>query len=146
MRTADELKDIIPHATKAFAAISEESWVAKPHADKWSKQEILGHLIDSASNNIRRLVVSQYEPGQKIVYQQEQWVSLQNYQQTDYRELIELWRLLNLQMVRVMNTIPESKLSHVCDTGKDTLEYRTLAFLMTDYVAHLKHHLTQILE
>ena len=144
MQQANELRDTIEKSIKSFAQIPAEAWRAKPDAAKWSKKEIIGHLIDSASTNIRRLVVSQYEPKQKIVYEQDQWVALQNYGQADHLELIELWKLLNLQMVRVLNHIPEDKLHHECDTGKELAEYHTLDFLMTDYVIHLKHHLSQI--
>lgn len=146
MQQANELSDIIQQSVKAFEQIPENTWVAKPDASKWSNQEILGHLIDSACNNMRRLVVSQFEQNQKMIYHQDHWIAAQNYQQADYQELIDLWRLLNRQMVRVMNNIPESKLQNTCDTGKGTVAYHTLEFLMTDYVSHLKHHLNQILQ
>jgi hypothetical protein len=145
MKPAEELSNTIQTAVQAFAQIHAEAWAAKPDAATWSKKEIIGHLIDSACTNMRRLVVSQYEQNQKIVYLQEQWVALQNYQQADHQELIDLWRLLNRQMVRVMNNIPESSLQHQCDTGKERVEYHTLDYIMTDYVAHLKHHLSQLI-
>jgi uncharacterized damage-inducible protein DinB len=146
MQQADDLRITIQQTIKAFEQIPQEAWAAKPKPEKWSKQEILGHLIDSAMNNIRRLVVGQYEPNQKMIYYQDQWVMAQNYQQADYQELIELWRLLNQQMVRVMTNIPPDKLQNTLDTGKGTVAYHTLEFIITDYVAHLKHHLGQILE
>ncbi|MDO1445292.1 DinB family protein [Rhodocytophaga aerolata] len=144
MQQADELLGMIDKSVKAFEQIPPEDWVATPTPEKWSKQEILGHLIDSAINNIRRLVVGQYEPNQKMIYFQDQWVAAQNYQQAPSRELLDLWRLLNLQMVRVMNNVPPEKLQNTVDTGKGTVAFHTLEFIMTDYVAHLKHHVAQI--
>ncbi len=80
MLQAEELNATIQHSIKAFEQIPPEAWAAKPVPERWSKQEVLGHLIDSAMNNIRRLVVSQYEPNQKMIYYQDQWVAAQNYQ------------------------------------------------------------------
>ena len=144
MKPSEELRSIINKSVKKFNLILEKDWTKKDSQRKWSKKEILGHLIDSASTNLRRFIITQYEQEQKIVYAQDDWVKIQNYQDSDIQEVIELWKLLNLQIVRTINSIPENKLQYVCDTGKETAEYHTLEFLIADYVVHLKHHLTQI--
>ena len=38
------------------------------------QRPILGHLIDSAMTNIRRLIITQYQQNEKIVYAQDEWV------------------------------------------------------------------------
>ena len=105
---------------------------------------MLGHLIDSALNNHRRFVVTQYVQNQNIVYDQDQWVLLQDYQGTDTLDLIHLWRLLNLQIARILETMPESASNNQCDTGKGGAELHTLGWLASDYIPHMKHHMEQI--
>ena len=136
-----ELSSLVASCTEQFAALTETDWTAKTNPSKWSKKEVLGHLVDSALNNHRRFIVTQYAERQNIVYFQDQWVFFQGYQQADTEELIALWRLLNLQIVRVLEIMPQSVWTNVCDTGKNGEDLHTLEWLATDYVAHLKHHL-----
>ena len=135
---------IIRNAIEDFRGITEDDWMKKSSPEKWSKKQILGHLIDSALTNLRRFVVTQYAQKQKIVYHQDDWVEIQQYQGADIAEMIALWRLLNLQLIRVINGMPDAKLQNICDTGKTNTEYHTLEFLLGDYITHLIHHLGQI--
>lgn len=144
METAVELRMIIDKSLPAFDAISDEDWNLKPSPDKWSKKQILGHLTDSAQTNLRRFVVTQFLPNEKIIYHQDEWVDLQDYQGAEISDVITLWKSLNLQIARTISSIPEGKLQDTCDTGKDSVELHTLDFLITDYIAHMKHHLAQI--
>ena len=144
MKEASELLQIIEESTRAFANIPEAQWAAKPDARKWSKKEILGHLVDSAMTNLRRFVMTQYQPGEKIIYHQDEWVALQRYQEADLTELITLWTGLNRQIARVIRSIPPERLANICDTGKTEPELHSLEYLVGDYVAHLQHHLAQI--
>ena len=144
MEQSDQLRLILEDSTGAFANLTETDWNAKPDARKWSKKEILGHLVDSALTNLRRFIMTQYQPGEKIVYHQDEWVALQGYQQADLKELITLWVGLNRQIARVIERIPEDKLQLNCDTGKAGIEPHSLEYLIEDYLVHLKHHLEQI--
>ncbi len=147
MNTQEELRGLIEHATQNFIQFSDEVWSTKPAPEKWSKKEILGHLIDSALTNLRRFVMTQYAQEQNIVYHQDEWVALQHYQQADTAELIALWQLLNKQIIRVTSEIPQEKMQNLCDTGKyGSSENQTLDFLISDYNEHMKHHLRAILE
>ncbi|MCZ4245169.1 DinB family protein [Pedobacter punctiformis] len=140
----NEILMLVKQALTDFESITEEAWNDKPQPLKWSKKELLGHLVDSASNNTRRLIVGQYEQGAKIVYHQDEWVSYQNYQEASVADVKILWKLLNDQIARVIEKIPENKLQNVCDTGKGKVEMHTLAYFIEDYVVHLKYHLKQI--
>jgi hypothetical protein len=140
----NEILSLVDQAMIDFENITEKAWNDKPQPSKWSKKELLGHLIDSASNNIRRLIVGQYEQGVKIVYHQDEWVLYQNYQETDIADVKMLWKLLNHQICRVIENIPEEKLQNNCDTGKGKTELHTLSYFIEDYVLHLKYHLKQI--
>lgn len=146
LETAQEIAKAVDRAFAEFEKIANETWNAKPSPVKWSKKELLGHLVDSAASNLRRLVVSQYEQGTKIVYHQDEWVAYQDYQSANITELKMLWKLLNYQYVRVIQNIPGHKLEYVCDTGKGKIEMRTLAYLITDYLVHLNYHLKQFFD
>jgi hypothetical protein len=141
MDKSETLEEIIQHSLEKFSLLNEESWNKKTLPGKWSRKEILGHLCDSAMNNIRRFVVSQYEENNLIVYRQDDWVALQDYQSADIKDIITLWKLLNEQILRISKKIPAGKLNNNCNTP----EPHTIGWLMEDYITHLKHHLDQIL-
>ena len=141
LKAEEKLQQIINESLLNFNSISKEIWNLKPSLTKWSKKEILGHLCDSAMNNMRRFVVSQYEENNKIIYRQDEWVALQNYQHADYTDIVELWRLLNEQIVRIIEKMPIEKLQNTCITEAE----HPLQWLIEDYIKHLNHHLSQIL-
>jgi hypothetical protein len=125
-----------------LAEIDEETFAFKPHPDKWSKKEILGHLIDSATNNHHRFVRTQFESLPAISYDQNQWNSFGYYNQIDSAQLIEFWAAYNKQLAELLKRIPEKALSRKCKAGGNDV---TLEFLINDYVVHLEHHLKQII-
>jgi hypothetical protein len=141
---ASELRALVTEYTERVSEITESEWSAKPNPAKWSKKEVLGHLIDSALNNQRRFVVTQYAQNQNIVYYQDEWVASQDYQSADTGDLIQLWRLFNLQIARILETMPESVWHNQCDTGKNGMELHSLEWLVADYIPHMRHHFGQI--
>ncbi|MFP7657073.1 MULTISPECIES: DinB family protein [Chryseobacterium] len=138
------LKDTVEAEVKRFGMISEEEWSYKFSAEKWSKKEILGHLCDSALTNIRRFVVTQYKENENIVYDQNFWVKAQNYQNIPIADVINLWKYLNLQIVNVVENMPDEVLHKNCDTSKTEQRVYTLEYLIQDYMDHLQHHLKTI--
>lgn len=123
-------------------SISAIEFNYKP-ANKWSKKEIVGHLIDSAVVNLQRLIRGQVENSPQIYYDQDNWVAVQRYQEYKDEELIVLWESLNRHLVHVITHIPASDLSRTCLMRNG--EALTLQFLADDYYAHLQHHAQQIL-
>jgi hypothetical protein len=99
--TINELQSLLNEYSIKFAAISEPDFSHKPLPTKWSKKEVVGHLIDSAQNNLRRFIVAQYEPQPKIVYDQDFWVNANGYQQMKKEEVISLWKLVNERICSV---------------------------------------------
>lgn len=140
---AEELLRVVESASERLRAVSDEE-AAAPRADgKWSKKQILGHLIDSASNNHQRFVRAQ--EGAEFSgprYEQEHWVGVQDYASGSWAEMIEFWRLYNRHLAHVIRRIPEERLSVSCRIGQDGPV--TLGFVVEDYLTHLKHHLRQI--
>ncbi|MDI9865142.1 DinB family protein [Flectobacillus sp. DC10W] len=125
---------------------SEESLSLKSSPEKWSKKEVLGHLIDSAQNNIRRFVVGQYQSKAQIIYEQNIWVKAADYQTYPSEDLLELWRLLNKHLVRVLANLPEEKYQVLTNWTKEAVPdaYPTLWEVAQDYLCHLDHHLKQL--
>jgi len=130
----------VPHQ---FKQLSFDVILTKPPG-KWSKQEILGHLIDSAINNLKRFTDTQCFPQPYTVlrYQQDDLVVINRYQQLPLDDLLQLWSVLNKQVLNVIGTIPTDKLPYtvIIPSG----ESKTLEWLAIDYVEHMEHHLKQI--
>ncbi len=143
--TADELRKTIRDALPGLSAITDASSAAKSSPAQWSKKEILGHLIDSASNNHQRFVRSQLvNPLRLEGYEQELWVAAEQYQKESWVELVTLWRAYNLHLAHLIGSVPDDKLGNTIQLGQGGPV--TLEFVMKDYLRHLKHHLDQILE
>jgi hypothetical protein len=124
--------------------IDEKIAAERPGPGKWSKKEILGHLIDSAANNHQRFVRLQLMPRIDLPgYQQDDWVRLNRYQQRPWLEIIDLWQNYNIQLAEIIRQVDPNSLRNVwhMPDGKDA----DLEFIMRDYVVHLRHHLEQIL-
>ena len=138
------LEKTINETSEKLALLDSLSMDHKPSAGKWSKKEILGHLIDSANNNLNRFIRGQYENEPHIVYDQDQWVVLQNYQAMPFEKVRLLWKASNHQIVNVLKNIPPQSFDRQCNTGRNQKELHSLSWLAEDYLAHLHHHLKQI--
>jgi hypothetical protein len=112
---------------------------------KWSKKEIIGHLIDSAANNHQRFIRSQLVTNLSFPgYEQEKWVKLQDYQGERWLELVELWKSYNLHLLHIVSAMPEDIMNRTCKIGDK--EPINLLLMFEDYICHLKHHLEQVLD
>ena len=109
----------------------------------WSRKQVIGHLIDSASNNhqrfVRAMLADELEfPG----YDQAGNVQAQAVQQADWLLLVSLWANYNRYLAHLIAQLPEEKMETVCRIGNR--EPVTLRFLAEDYLTHLLHHLGQL--
>ena len=128
--------------SEKFMSIPDHEFSAKPNPEKWSRKEVVGHLIDSAQNNLRRFIVGQYENvPSKIVYDQDFWVAANGYQQMDKNEIVLLWKLINQRICSVLSNMPETNYAKISITS----EAHTLEWLAEDYVKHMKHHINQVI-
>ncbi len=118
---------------------------------------LIGHLIDSASNNHQRLVRLQYAPrcghsmpdtemGMLVFpdYTQDNnlWLTIQDYQHEDWFLLIDLWKSYNLHISHMIRSIDPTKLRNYW------IDYEgnkvTLQAMIEGYTDHLSLHLNQI--
>ena len=139
-----ELKLVLQEYGPLVQALRPEDLRIKTQPQKWSRQEILGHLVDSAQNNIRRFIVAQYEDQPTIVYRQDDWVRINRYQDWPSGEIQDLWLLLNKQILYILEGMSEAMASRTCDCNSPVAQ--SLAWLAADYIRHLRHHLHQLLD
>jgi hypothetical protein len=140
----NEFRETIALNYERLAQFSEADSAVKPAPGKWSKKEIIGHLIDSASNNHQRFVrVQLYADLDLPGYEQERWVAVQDYQNAAWAELLILWKAFNEHLLRIIALIPEEKLGRTFRIAGG--EPVTLGYWVEDYLRHLQKHLRQIL-
>lgn len=140
-KAINRLNFILDKVPDILLQISEEKMADKPSLDKWSKKEIIGHLIDSATNNHQRFVRGQFETVPEIRYDQNKWNEYSFYQQMDSKQIISFWTVYNRQLSEIIKRIPAENLKREIKVGDNLL---TLEFLIADYVEHLEHHLKQV--
>lgn len=145
--TISELETIVENYSARMSSIAEAEFSSKPQPGKWSKKEVVGHLIDSGQNNLRRFICGQYEETPpKIVYQQDFWVAANGYQEYSQENIINLWKLTNGQISAVLKNMPSENYLNTVKTDRYSETEKTLEWLAADYVKHMKHHLNQIFE
>jgi hypothetical protein len=109
----------------------------------WSRKQVIGHLIDSASNNHQRFVRAALQSSLEFPgYDQDGCVRVEKPEDMDWDVLVALWAAYNRYLAHLIARLPPSKLDMLCriGSGKEV----TLGFLVEDYVRHLVHHLGQI--
>lgn len=151
----ERLEAVVAAATPRLTAISDEASAGRRAPGKWSPREVVGHLVDSASNNHQRFLRAREQddlvfPG----YAQDAWVEAQRYHDAPWRELVELWALFNRHLARVMAATPAEvrerpharhNLHQIAWRAVPAGQPASLDYFMADYVAHLEHHLRQVL-
>lgn len=149
-----DLLTTIDEVTSELRTVDPERAAHRPAAGGWSVKEIVGHLIDSASNNHQRFVRARWQDDLVFAgYDQDRWVDAQDYQGAAWDDLLRLWAEYNRHIARVMASTPPPVLFR--EHGRHNLHEiawrpvpvtatATLDYLMSDYVAHLHHHVAQI--
>jgi len=143
--TARHLLGIVERCVPLLLAIAPKDAAQRPAPGKWSKQEIVGHLIDSAGNNQQKFVrmLTAKGPIEFVGYAQDDWVAVQHYQSADWPRLVRLWQAANEHLAHVIAHADPACLGNTITIG-GAGPFR-LDFVMTDYVEHLQHHLKVVL-
>lgn len=138
-----DFRETVLQAYDSMKAIPEATASAKVDEKQWSAKQILGHLIDSASNNHQRIVRLQiFDAIEFPFYQQDDFVQVNHYQSESWETLLDFWKLYNLHLAHMIENLDKTKLDNFWLTPDK--ERLTLQHIIEDYLRHLKHHLAQI--
>jgi hypothetical protein len=142
---AARLRSEVGGAEAGLRMFSEEAAAVPKAAGKWTRKEIIGHLIDSASNNHQRFVRAEEGATLRLPgYAQDRWVATQGYRESRWTDLVDLWSAYNRHLADVLDRMPESLRDVPCEIGGGATV--SLSFVALDYIGHLQHHLGQILD
>ncbi|MDD6253658.1 MAG: DinB family protein [Candidatus Cryptobacteroides sp.] len=158
-KVTDEILAIVNIEEPILRSLSEDVITTRFNHQNRSIKMLLGHLVDSASNNQQRMVRLQYAPrvghcipdGERGLlvfpdYTQDNdlWIHLQDYQREDWDTLVSLWKFFNLHVAHIINAVDRTKLSSYW------LDYEghqvTLNDMILGYTDHLRLHIGQIHE
>ena len=153
------INEVINCETQMLLTLSEEQVSVKRNSQNRTVKMLVGHLIDSASNNHQRIVRLQYAPrcghsmpntemGMLVFpdYTQDNdlWIALQDYQHEDWHSLVMLLKLYNLHICHIIRAVDQTKLNNYWidyEGGKVTLDG-----MIRGYINHLNLHFGQIHE
>jgi hypothetical protein len=140
---SEKLKRVVEAAGANLRKISDADSAAPVLKGGWSRKQVIGHLIDSASNNHQRFVRAALQGSLEFPgYDQDGCVRVQVVQNAPWALLVTLWTNYNQYLAHVVANLPVDQLDASCRIGDN--DRVTLRFLAEDYLTHLLHHLRQI--
>lgn len=144
VETIQTLERFVQELLEFAGKATESEMSSRPAPHKWSKKEIIGHLIDSGINNLQRFSEISFEDQPYVVrpYKQEELVRYNRYQEASLAELLRLIKALNdrIQALMLHQDKDSLQLAVITPDGKQA----DLRFLMDDYVVHFAHHVKQL--
>jgi len=127
----------------ALFAVPHELADTPWRADGWTRKEIVGHLLDSATNNRQRFVRAATEGSfTGPNYEQQAWVAAHGYAGQPWETLLRWWQAEHEILAAIVDRIPEERLGASCAVGADAPV--SLRFLIEDYLAHQHWHFAQL--
>lgn len=143
-----ELLSLIEEWEPRLLALSVTVITTKRNSQNRTIKQIVGHMVDSASNNTHRIVHLQYQPN-PLIYpdyanlgNNDRWIAIQNYQTEKWNDLVQLWKYSNIHIVHVINNVNTDKLENEWITALN--KNVSLKAMIIDYLRHFKLHLSEI--
>ncbi len=138
---ADQLSAAVAAFCDRYRGLDDESASRRPRQGGWSPKEIIGHLIDSASNNHQRFIRLQIQ--EQLVFpgygeDNERWVAIEHFNELSFTDVLSLWSYYNILIENIIRNADPGKLQNYWDGAEGK---NTLLELMKSYVDHLKGHL-----
>ena len=143
--SADKILKVVSAEWAFLAALPEETASICPGAGQWSIKQLVGHLVDSASNNHQRMVRLHYQKELRFpdyTSTNEIWVSVQNYQQENWMDLLSLWKFYNHHIAHLIRNADTGCLLHTWIDGEGRAA--TLEMMISGYVDHLIAHVEDV--
>ncbi len=145
---AGEITLLVNEWEEILLSLSEEQVSVPQNSQNRNIRKILGHMIDSASNNTHRVVHLQYRespvefPNYATYGNNDRWIAIQNYAEENWENLVQLWKHTHLHYSHVIQQINPEKLD--CEWMADKYEKITLQKMVEDFPRHFKLHLSEI--
>lgn len=133
-----------------LSALSKDIITNRRNGQNRTIKQIVGHMIDSASNNIHRIVHLQYQaspliyPDYANLGNNDRWIAIQNYQAENWHDLVQLWKYSNLHIIHVIENVNAGKLDNEWISALN--QKVSLRAMILDYLRHFKLHLKEIEE
>lgn len=143
-----EILQLIKDWEPILASLPTETITQRRNNQERTIKQILGHLIDSTSNNIHRVVHLQYQkspfsfPNYATFGNNDRWIAIQNFQNEDWSNMIQLWKYSIIHFCHVIINVNDDKLENEWISGPE--KNITLRTMIVDFPRHLKLHLTEI--
>lgn len=131
-----------------FKSLNEKQFSLKKNSQNRNIKQIVGHMIDSASNNIHRVIHLQYEesplefPNYATYGNNDRWIAIQNYKEENWENMIQLWKYIHLHFIHVVTNINPQKLGN--EWLADKYEKVSLKKMVGDFPRHFKLHISEI--
>jgi len=142
-----EIRQVISEWQEKLIGLDQEVITNRRNQQNRTIKQILGHLIDSATNNHQRMVRLQYN--QPLIFpdytqDNDLWIALQDYQHADWNHLVQLWKFYNLHIIQVIRSVNPDTLSNYWTDSQGNRV--TLQAMIEGYISHLYLHMDQIRE
>ncbi len=146
----DELTSLVNDWEHKLLDLNEEVISAKMNGQNRSIKQIVGHMVDSASNNKHRIIHMQYQgspldfPDYANNGNNDKWIAIQDFQSEDWYSLVQLWKFLHLHLVHIISKVDGSCLQNVWVSGLE--ENISMEEMILDFPRHFKLHISEIEE
>lgn len=132
-----------------LSELSGEAVTNRRNSQNRTIKQVLGHMADSASNNLHRIVHLQYQdspltfPNYASNGNNDRWISIQNYQNENWEDLIRYWKYSHLHLIHVIENVDREKLDNEWISGSAHGNV-SLQEMITDFLRHFQLHLAEI--
>jgi len=143
-----ELLTLLEEWEPRLLLLTEEIITQRRNSQNRTIKQILGHLVDSASNNTHRIIHLQYQssplnfPDYANLGNNDRWIAIQNYQEENWNDLVQLWKFINRHIIHVIRQVKPDTLNNIWISAlKQEVPLKTM---IIDYLRHVKLHLGEI--
>ena len=145
---SNEIISLVNYWEPVLIRLPEDIISQRRNSQNRTIKQIVGHIIDSSSNNTHRIVHLQYQtpplifPNYATFGNNDRWIAIQDYQNEDWMALVQLWKYSLIHISHVIKNVRSDKLNNEWISGPG--EKVTLTMMIVDFPRHLKLHLSEI--
>ncbi len=143
-----ELLTLVDEWESKLLKLPQETIANRRNSQNRTIKQILGHMIDSASNNTHRIIHLQYQPSPLIfpdyanLGNNDRWIAIQNYQDENWNVIVQLWKYSNIHITHIIKNVNIDKLDNEWITALN--KKVSLRSMIIDYLRHFKLHLAEV--